>query len=267
VKDYIAPEWEQISSFNGLGGFNGLWELRASWFEPPNERRGGWSGVARVELNLPDGAKETVFLKRQENHTRRTVSNPIFGEPTFSGEIENILLLQQAGVPALEPLYYGQRKVDGKWRAILVTRELAGFQPMDVVTEEWVESGWGKSAVARRRFLSTLAVVLRRMHEQKLVHNSLHPKHVFVRLEKGESPDVALIDLEKMRRALSVKRAMLRDLDSLNRRSYNFSRSDRLRFLKCYLKSDTLNSEARRIWKYLALKKLESEKKSDTNAS
>jgi hypothetical protein len=254
VKEYITPEWESILRFNDLDGFNSLWELQAEWFEPPNERRGGWSGVARIELDLPGGGREAVFLKRQENHTRRTFSNLIFGEPTFAGEIKNILLLSQAGVPTMDPLYYGQRKVDGKWRAILVTRELAGFRSLIELADEWNRGDWKKSIPARRKLITVLATVIRNMHEHKLVHNSLHPKHVFVRLTEGGPPEVALIDLEKMRRTISVKSAMLRDLDSLNRRAYAFGRTDRVRFLTSYFHCHKLNSEGKRVWRHLARK-------------
>lgn len=265
MKEYITPEWEHILRFNDLDGFDGLWELKADWFEPPNERRGGWSGVVRIELDLPGGAKEAVFLKRQENHTRRTLRNPIFGEPTFAGEMKNILLLRQAGVPTMEPLYYGQRKADGKWRAILVTRELVGFHPLDEVIDEWNQHSWKNSASTRRELINTLAGAIRRMHEQRLVHNALHPKHVFVRLVEGRSPEVALIDLEKMRLAVSVKRAMLRDLDSLNRRTLVLSNVDRLRFLQSYLNSCKLNGEGRGVWNYLAQRGYEFQQKRGAN--
>ncbi len=255
MKDYITPEWEHILRFNDLDGFDALWELKADWFEPPNARRGGWSGVARVELGLPGGGREAVFLKRQENHTRRTLRHPIFGEPTFAGEIENILLLRQAGVPTMDPLYYGQRKVAGKWRAILVTRELAGFRPMNGIMKEWAENGWDKSTAIRRKLITTVAGAVRQMHEQKLVHNALHPKHVFVRLVEGRSPEVALIDLEKMRHTPMRVQAMRRDLDSLNRRSRFWSSTDRLRFIKDYFNRQQLNREGRSLWRYLAKKK------------
>lgn len=265
MKDYITPEWEHILRFNDLDGFDGLWELKAEWFETPNERRGGWSGVVRIELDLPGGAKEAVFLKRQENHTRRTLRNPIFGEPTFACEIKNILLLRQAGVPTVDPLYYGQRKVNGKWCAILVTRELTGFRPMDAVIDEWNKQGWGGDFFGRRKLIDVLARVIRNMHEHKLVHNALHPKHVFVRLVRGRPPEVALIDMEKMRLAISVNRAMLRDLDSLNRRTPICSYADRLRFLKSYLNSHKLNSKGKGIWKCLAQKSNKLQQKRATN--
>ncbi len=267
MRDYITPEWEHILRFNDLDGFDDLWRLKADWFEPPNERRGGWSGVVRVELDLPGGAKEAVFLKRQENHTRRTLRHPISGEPTFAGEIKNILLLQRARVSTLDPLYYGQRKIADKQRAILITRELAGFRPMNEVMDEWVKNGWDKSASVRRRLITTLAGVIQRMHEQKLVHNALHPKHVFVRLVEGRLPEVALIDLEKMRRSMTKRRAMRRDLDSLNRRARSWSNADRLRFLKCYLDLQKLDSAGENLWRYLQARKLRFMQKESVDAT
>ncbi len=266
MKDYITPEWEHILRFNDLNGFADLWEFKADWFEPPNKRRGGWSGVARVELDLPGGAKEVVFLKRQENHTRRTLRHPVRGEPTFAGEIKNILLLRRAGVPTMDPLYYGQRKVAGKWRAILVTRELSGFRSMDQVMNEWAEEGWGKSVAIRRRLIITLGDVIRRMHKHRLVHNALHPKHLFVRLVEGRSPEVALIDLEKMRRTFTRGQAMRRDLDSLNRRARIWSDTDRLRFLKRYLGLQKLNFQGMNLWRCLATKRLRFIQKGSANA-
>lgn len=255
MKDYSTPEWDEILRFNSLDGFDALWQLQADWFEPPNRRRGGWSGVSRVELNKADGSTLAVFLKRQENHTRRTLRHPLRGEPTFAGEMKNILALQQAGVPTLEPLYYGQRNIDGKRRAILVTRELTEFQSMHLVMDEWIEKGWGQSAAERRNLIDTLAGIIRRMHGHRLAHNSLHPKHVFVRMVGNKNTEVRLIDLEKMRRALSSGRAARRDLDSLNRRSRVWSSTDRLRFLKSYLNVRSLNSDGRRLWRYLAKRK------------
>jgi len=252
MKDFCAPDWVDILRFNGLDSFDALWELKADLFEPPNRCRGGWSGVARVELKMPDGGTEAIFLKRQENHLRRTLRHPLRGEPTFAGEMENILALQGAGVPALEPLFFGKRFADGNRRAILVTRELSGFRSLDLVMREWEESGWHGSVRERRELIKMAAKTVRRMHDHRLAHNALYPKHLFVRFSETGQPEVRLIDLEKMRRAISPGRAARRDLDSLNRRTQIWSRTDRLRFLKAYLETHVLTAKERAFWKYLA---------------
>jgi hypothetical protein len=256
MQDYLAQGWGELLAHNGLKGFDALWALEADWFEPPNERRGGWSGVVRLGLKRPDGTVEGVFLKRQENHLRRTLQHPLSGEPTFAGEMQNILRLQEAGVPTLEPLYYGQRQVDGRWRAILVTRELVGFKPLDWWMHQWREAGWHLNRPIRLAVIHEAARVVRRLHAGGLVHNSLHPKHLFVRVSKGDDglplAEVRLIDLEKMRRAFSPLRAARRDLDSLNRRCQPYSRSDRLRFLRAYLGESVLSPKGRDLWRRLS---------------
>jgi len=263
MQDFLADGWGQVLKHNGLEGFDALWDLKADWFEPPNERRGGWSGVARLELKRPDGGSEGVFLKRQENHMRRTLRHPVSGEPTFAGEMQNILLLQQAGVPTLEPVYYGQRKEAGHWQAILVTRELKDFQPLNWWIDQWQAAGWGINCTIRRAVLIEAARVIRCLHEHGLVHNALHPKHLFVRVSGEEGRPVAevrLIDLEKMRRALSPMRAARRDLDSFNRRCLPFNLADRMRFLTLYLGIRYLSKEGRSLWHYLSNKMLASMK-------
>jgi len=248
-------QWDEVLHHNQLGGFDAIWQLQAEWFEPPNQRRGGWSGVVRIELGLPQGGTEAVFVKRQENHTRRTMRHPLRGEPTITSEIKNILALQAAGVPTLEPVFFGERTVDGKRRAILVTRELQGFQPLDLVMQAWDRRGWDDSVEERRELIKVVAKTVCRMHSHRLVHNALHPKHLFVRFSKSGQPEARLIDLEKMRRAITPTRAARRDLDSINRRTQQLSRADRLRFLKAYLDVGELSQDGRAFWHYLAQKR------------
>lgn len=263
MQDFLADGWGSILEHNGLGGFDALWDLEADWFEPPNERRGGWSGVVRLELKRLDGGSEGVFLKRQENHQRKTLRHPLVGEPTFGGEMQNILLLQQAGVPTLEPVYYGQRKIDGRWRAILVSRELKDFQPLNWWIEQWQRAGWGMHCIVRQAVMIEAARVIKGLHQHGLVHNALHPKHLFVKVSGEEGcpvVEVRLIDLEKMRRTLSPMRAARRDLDSFNRRCLPFSLADRMRFLTHYMGMRPLSNAGRGLWRHLSNKMLVSMK-------
>ena len=258
MDDFVAEGWETVLRDNGLDGFEALWSLEADWFEPPNRRRGGWSGVARIVLPGPDGQMTGLFLKRQENHTRRSLRHPLGGEPTFAAEMHNILAMRQAKVPSLEPVYYAQRKVDGRWCVILMTRELLGFRPLDDWVGDWYATGWAASLEHRRAVLAECAAVLRRLHEAGFVHNAMHPKHIFLRLSDQDGAEVCLIDLEKMRRKPGRLRRTLRDLDSLNRRSPHWGRADRLRFLNAYLGSRRLDAAGRRIWQLLARRYMKS---------
>ena len=91
---YLSPDWQAILAFNQLDNFDAFWQLEADWFEEPNHRRGGWSGVSRILLALPEGGEAAVFLKRQENHLRKTIAHPLKGIPTFRAEIDNTLKLR-----------------------------------------------------------------------------------------------------------------------------------------------------------------------------
>ncbi len=253
MRDYIERQGRELLESNGLGDFDALWGLEAEWFEPPNRDRGGWSGVARVELQRPDGATDAVFIKRQEDHTRRTWRHPFLGEPTFAGEMASLMTLQEIGVPSLEPLYYGQRRVNGAWRAILVTSELRGFVSLDRQMQQWQQDGWNNSLSQRRELIKVVADTLRRLHHSRVMHNALYPKHIFVAMSGNRPPEIRLIDLEKMRRTPCIGYAARRDLDSLNRRSAIWSRGDRMRFLQRYLGQSTLSANARRLWRRLAI--------------
>lgn len=260
MDDYVNDRWRGLLERNGLAGFDALWDLDAEWFEPPNQRRGGWSGVARIELQGADGSREGFFLKRQENHTRQTFRHPT-GEPTFALEARNILLLTEAGVPTVEAVYYGQRRVQAGWRAILITHELEGFVPLGELTQKWWESGWRHSMDKRRELIPVIADVIYRLHHAGLVHRALHPKHVFVRFPEQGSPLVRLIDLEKTRRAILPKRNARRELDSLNRRARHWSWTDRMRFLHRYLGERRLSRRGKRLWRRLAESKISSMRK------
>lgn len=249
MKDFIAAGWKDIFAHNGLTGFDSWWQLNTDWFEPPNKRRGGWSGVARVELDLPQGGHRRVFLKRQENHVRKTWRHPLRGEATFIGEMRNLQDLAGKEVGTLEPLYFAQRRQDGNVRVVLLTLELTGYIPLKEIIDQWQGSGWQQHRLQRLVLIPRVAQLVSRMHHGYRVHNSLYPKHLFV---NTDSMDVRVIDLEKMRRALTPLRAAKRDLDSLNRRSPHFSRTDRLRFLLAYLGEGRVTPQTRGLWRYLA---------------
>lgn len=251
MDDFVAESWRAPLRTAGLDSFDALWSLEVEWFEPLNQRRGGWSGVVRLALQDVDGRMRALFVKRQDNHLRRSLRHPIVGEPTLGVEMRNILALDRADVSTLRPVFYGQRRVDGHWRAILITEELAGHRSLDDWIVDWREQGWRRFRGQRRAVMDATADTVRRLHGKRLVHGALYPKHLFVRFEPDGRADVRLIDLETMRRADSRIRALRRDLDSLNRRTPCFSRSERLRFLMRYLGVRRLAPAVRRHWRYL----------------
>ncbi|MDZ4099655.1 MAG: lipopolysaccharide kinase InaA family protein, partial [Methylophilaceae bacterium] len=125
--EYISEHWRNMLTQNQADNFEALWRLEQDkWFEAPNHRRGGWSGVCKTTLTLPEGGEVGVFIKRQENHFYRSWRHLFRQRPTFEREFRNIQHYQKHEIPTVEVMYYGHRVVQGKLRAILVTRELEG---------------------------------------------------------------------------------------------------------------------------------------------
>ncbi len=252
--DFVGEGWQEILQYNGLDSFDALWNMDVEWFEEPNERRGGWSGVARIQLQSPDGGVIGAFLKRQQNHMCRSLLHPIRGILTFAREFRNIRNFQQADVPALEPIYFGQRRVNGDHQGILITRELEGFSPMDAAQFLPGRAGLLASPQARRALFEKLAESLRRLHARKLQHSCLYFKHIFIKPVAETEFEVRLIDLEKARWHPLAQRASFRDLYTLSRHAHDWPLTDFMRFFLIYRQERHLSPASKRLWRDIAAK-------------
>ena len=251
MKDFINERWRAILACNGLLDFDALWNLDAPWFEEPNHRRGGWSGVSRYELSLPEGGRAVIFLKRQENHGTPSLRHPVRGIPTFYREFKRIMSYRDKGVLALEPVYFAVRQVGKDQRAILATEELTGFISLEEQVQLWVKSG-GAPIRLRRPVLSAVAHLLRSMHSHGIRHGCFYTKHVFVRLNAEGAVDVRVIDLEKSHVMPLASLCALRDLSALSRFSSFWSRADKMHFLKEYLAIPRMTFYAKWLWRAVA---------------
>jgi hypothetical protein len=248
MNDYIAVEWQRIFDFNGLRSFDDFWKLEAKWFEKPNQRRGGWSGVARCELKLPEGGMTRVFLKRQENHITRTFAHPLRGLPTFVREFENIMRYRKRGIPSLTPLYFACRNESGNQRAVLLTQELVGFRSLEELAGEWKTM----SRETRYAIIHTVAKLLRQIHMNGLTHNCFYPKHVFLRIPGPDRIEARIIDLEKTKTRLLGFDRDFRDMRRLNGAHLPWTRADRVLFFREYLGISKLTPAAKQKWHRIA---------------
>ena len=101
--------------------FNHWWATEGDWVEEPNYRRNGMSGVQCVERN---GKK--LYVKRMTHHLFHSVRYP-FGRPTIVREVAVIKELERAGVIVPKIVFGEAVKIEGEWRALLVTEDMAGF--------------------------------------------------------------------------------------------------------------------------------------------
>jgi hypothetical protein len=244
---FCTPHWQAILKENQLDSFDALWGLTTPWFEEPNIRRGGWSGVTTVPVQV-DNQQRTLFVKRQENHITRTWRHPIKGISTFEKEFHNLQRFHRYGIPTLNLAYFASRQQNKNRQAILVTEELAGYQSMDII-----EHDNGLPKHQRRKLLSAVALVARAMHHKHLQHNCFYPKHIFVRQE-ADNWSVKIIDLEKTKRTLTQRVATIRDLATLSRHSPNISVREQLYFLKIYLNEKKLSRTSKQLIKLIQSK-------------
>ncbi|MEH6508060.1 lipopolysaccharide kinase InaA family protein [Halopseudomonas aestusnigri] len=236
---FIAVNARDVLSRHGLDSFEALWALKVDAVDAPNTGRGGWSSVCRLELEDANGQVQRFYLKRQDNHCTRTLSSPL-GEPTFAREFRAIQTYARQGIPALEAAFFAQRNERGHAQAVLLTRALDDYAPLD----EWFERWSQLSSAEIRTLIQSAAALVRALHNADRIHNCLYPKHVFLRLH-SDGAGARLIDLEKTRRVMFGQRDLIRDLETLHRRSLVPSRSQRLRFVLTYLGKPRLDAEAR----------------------
>ncbi|NMG64659.1 lipopolysaccharide kinase [Azoarcus indigens] len=240
---YLADDLRPLFTRHGLDSFGSLWALELDSVDAPNTGRGGWSSVSRLELADEAGRRHAFYLKRQIDHLSRSPLHPL-GEATFAREFRNIRRYAQAGIPALQAAFFGQRKLGGKVCAMLITRALDDYRPLDAWLQDWPRLGRD----TRRRVLDAAAVLVRTLHKRGQVHNCLYPKHLFIRLGTTAAQDEArLIDLEKTRPLWLGAHDRARDLDALNRHADRLPATDRLRFLLRYLGRDRLDAAGKRL--------------------
>lgn len=235
---YLSAKHAQALKQYQLHTFEQIWNHTVDWFEAPNERRGGWSGVGRLQLEVGSDAPLCLFVKKQQNHGRLTLLHPFKGEPTFRREYKRLQYLHDHGIKAPEVVFYGEQLVENMRRAILVTEELHGYRPLDELTDAYFSQN-KLTKRDKRKLLMTIAVALRNFHELGLAHRALYPKHIFIKNDDHQA-QVALIDLEKARFSPFFWHRAYFDLAALNRHAEHWSRSDRLYFLMSYCQLERL---------------------------
>jgi tRNA A-37 threonylcarbamoyl transferase component Bud32 len=227
MDDYIASDDRLVLERHGLNSFEALWTRQLNAVDDPNTGRGhdGWSSVYRLEL---DG--RVYYLKRQSNHLTHNLTHPL-GEPTFAREFRNIQRYQERGVPALSAAFYAQRRMPGKARcAVLLTHALDGWQDMESRLALWNDL----PAASRDGLLTACGQLVRRLHQARLVHGCLYPRHVFVR-ETTTGFEACLIDLEKTRPLWRGRLDRVKDLEQFTRHAPALSASDQDKLLAAYL--------------------------------
>lgn len=238
MNDFISQDDRALLERHGLADFDALWSVDVPAVDEPNTGRGGWSQVFRLDLG-----EAAFYLKRQKNYLTRTPLHP-FGEPTFAREFRNIRRYETRGIPALRAAFFGERKVEGERRAILLTRALDGWRDLD----SWLGQ-WGELAQPLKdRLTGACGQLARLVHSAGERHGCFYPKHIFLRA-RADGFDACLIDLEKTRPLWLGRIDRIKDIEPLLRRTPVWSEHDVREFVGAYLQ---LPSESQLVAKWYA---------------
>lgn len=191
------------------------WNTQGSWVEPVNFRRGGESGVQRLELDA--GA---YYVKRQRNHLYRSLRHPL-GRPTLHREWKNLQVCKKLGVDTPAVVCFDMRRSSQGWEALLVTEALADY----VSLQAGLESGrWGAQDLGR--LLGKIVEAIVPLHLERRKHGHLYPKEIFIRAGESCREAVAFVDLEVSRRVVSRQHAAQADMRRLCRSLREFGLDD-----------------------------------------
>ncbi|MDZ5604098.1 lipopolysaccharide kinase InaA family protein [Pseudomonas sp. RP23018S] len=224
MTDYLASSDLALLQRHGLNDFEALWALQLDAVDEPNTARGGWSSVYRLELE-----GKGYYLKRQCDYLTRTLHAPL-GEPTFAREFRNISRYEKLHIPALQAVFYGERKGKDEHRAVLMTRALDDWSDLDSLLGQWQQL----PVEQREGILRACGQLARTLHAARQVHGCFYPKHIFLR-ERRDGWQAQLIDLEKTRPLLFGQRDRLKDLEPLLRRAGAWNEADVRSLLAAYL--------------------------------
>jgi hypothetical protein len=244
MEPYISERYRSLLTRQGLYALAGFWDLPLDWVEDPNQRRNGWSGTSRHTFFDDEVGHSSIFVKRQENHNYRSFRHPLRGRPTLFRELCNTLNLKQIGVPTVQPVFYSERQQGDKFQAVLATIALEGYSELNSLLQDP-----SLAPPVRQAILHRLADVVQLVHLHRLQHNSLGGNHVLVKLEKDDTFDLRILDLEKMRRNFRPMDTAVKDLEKFIRRTPRLTKDERAEFLLHYVRHFSLEQRRKLVEK------------------
>src|SRR6266851_4846801 len=187
-------------------------------------------------VNLPG---LSFYLKQNRVIDFRTWLRQLVRPSKAAIEFEHAATVADRGIPTALPLGLGERIEGwGPGDSFFITRCLEDTEPLSTFIEHTLAAIEGtRQVLVRQRLARELAGFIAQIHEAGVLHNDLHAGNILVRLEADDRPRLFLIDLHavKIGRPLSwpASRANLVVLSHWF--MIHASRTDRLRFWRCYL--------------------------------
>lgn len=238
-QQWVSPELEPILESAGLLDIESVSQREFDWFEAPNRRRGGWSGVSKILLN-PDATeaeKKAVFLKIQQNHFYIAPNTYFLKRLTFEREFAAMQAIRPHCDAIPEAVLFAQWEVNGDKGCILITESLDEWNPLG----PWLLGKHSEPAPDQETFhrvLEAIAATARQIHEAGWIHMCFSAKHLFVKEKADGQFATRVVDLEKTRKRIGLGRRTVKDCSHFMRHTPNLSDEDKTYFLKAYFQTD-----------------------------
>lgn len=247
-KTWIAPEWERSLKDADLLDIESVSKRDFNWFEEPNRRRGGWSGVTRIVLNPNASVQDqrAVFLKIQQNHFYRAPNTLFRKQLTFEREFEVLRQLDSVTDSIPDLVLFSKWRSGSDVGSILITKALDDWFPLT----DWLNGRKGYIApdeVTFQKALEAIAKGAREIHQAGWVHLCFSAKHLFVRPTDDGDFESCVIDMEKCRKHLSASHRTRKDCAHFMRHTPGLTEAHKLAFTKAYFQTDTFSNAQKRI--------------------
>ncbi len=226
----------------------------------------------RLELHHPHHPPRGVYLKRHHVRTWRSWLRASIGaDPgNTAGRVEarNIRQLTAEGIAVMDLIAYGEHlHPDGRLESFVLTRELAGYTPMDhflpkrfrTISERAGTRSRDLHAVIRR-----IAEIARRFHQAGYNHRDFYCGHFFIKEDAPAVFDVKLIDLQRVQsRRWFRRRWIVKDLAQLawSASRHHIGCTDRMAFMRHYLGVRKLQAGHKRLIRAVLAKQARMERK------
>lgn len=240
---WMSPKWETQLKQAGLADIEQLTEREFDWFEAPNKRRGGWSGVTRIVLNPNQPANEqiAVFLKIQQNHFYRAPEKLFKKCLTFEREYTVLKKVGEISNSIPEVVLFAKWRKDSDVGSILITIALDEWYPLD----KWIKGDKGYEQPDEPTFqkaLTAIALASREINDAGWVHLCYSAKHLFVRPDANGSFKSCVIDLEKTRKHLRSNYRTMKDCSHFMRHTPNLTDAHKRHYLEAYFQTKNFSS-------------------------
>ena len=208
--------------------------------------------VGCLQVTLDDRPLR-LYIKRYNVFSWRHKLGSLF---IASGAVKSMRgagMLLASGVGTAKPVAAVEQRHGGILTAsFYLTEEVAGGKISSQYWREDLQPLAGAAGIMRRRaFVSQLAKLFAKLHDQNVYHNDLKDFNILLASKSAMSGEsFAFLDLEGVRQYYRLgRRRRIKNIVQLNRTLGQYvSRTDALRFLKIYLGAGFASSLDKRSW-------------------